>query len=130
MLHTPLAATEMVEQNLAHDSPSETGPPAERGIDVGDTDDAFTHQMVDLPGQGGLQPVGNMAGHLLVQADSSLPEACIELDGTLDRLLGRLRSADNLDKRDQVRRVEGMGDNAAFRVKRASGLDFAHGQAR
>src|ERR1700680_2533239 len=70
-----------------------------------------------------------MPRHLLVQADSSLAQGSIEFRGAPDRLLGRLRSADDLDKRDQVWRIEGMRDDAALRVKRATGLDLAHRQA-
>src|SRR5271163_3281032 len=115
MLHAALAATKMVEEDLAHDSPSEPGTPTECRVDVGDADDALAHQMIDLPGQGRLQPVGNMSRHLLVKADSSLAQARVESGGTLDRFLGRLRSPDNLDKRDQVRRVERVRDDAALR---------------
>src|ERR1700731_436233 len=72
MLHAALAAAEMVEEDLAHDAPPQSRSPAERRVDVGDADDALAHQMIHLPGQSSLQPVGNMSGHLLVQADSSL----------------------------------------------------------
>ena len=50
--------------------------------------------MVDLPGQGSLQPVGNMARHFLVQPDCSLAQARIELGGALDLgVVGRIGRA-------------------------------------
>src|ERR1700760_4550922 len=43
VLHATLAATEMVEEHLTHDAPSEAGSPADRGVDVGDADDTLAH---------------------------------------------------------------------------------------
>src|SRR5260221_12125581 len=47
----------------------------------------------------------------------------------LDRRFRRLRAADDLDERDQVRGIEGMADDAALRVQAAIRLDLADGEA-
>ena len=98
----------MVEQNLAHDAPAQTGSPGQRLVDVGDADDAFGDKIIDFPRQRGLQPVGDMPGHFLVKPDGLLAQSRVEFDGALDRRFGRLRAADDLDQRDQVRRIERM----------------------
>src|SRR6266851_10015557 len=103
MFDAALAATEMIEQHLAHDAPAQTGSPAQCGVDIDDADDAVGDEMVDLPRQRGLQTVRYMPRHFLVQADSSLAEARVKFGDALDRILRRLCSADNLDQRDQMR---------------------------
>src|SRR3954451_2174751 len=129
MLHAALAAAEMVEEDLAHDAPAQARSPGERGVDVSDADDALSHQMIRLASQSSLQAVGDMPWHFLVQADSPLAQSRIKFRGTTDGLLGRLGSADDLDKRDQMRRIERMRDDTTLRVKRGTGLDLAHRQA-
>ena len=105
------------------------GPQRERSVDVGDADDALAYQVIHLAGQRSLQPVGDMPGHFLVQADGPLAQSRIEFRSAPDRLLGGLCSADDLDQRDQVRRIERMRDDAALRVQRGARLDLAHRQA-
>ena len=86
--------------------------------------------MDDLAEQRSLKPVGDMAGHLLMEPDRPLAEPAVEFRDTVDGLLGRLRAADDLDQRDQVRRIEGMPDHTPLGVARACRLDLADGQAR
>src|SRR6185436_15721727 len=88
VLHATLAATEMVEQHLTHDAPSESRSPAKRRVDISDADDTLVHQMVNLSAQSGLQTIGDMPGHFLVQADGPLAQSRIECGGASDRLLG------------------------------------------
>src|SRR4051812_36419605 len=97
VLHATLAATEMVEQDLTHDAPSESGSPADCGVDVSDADDALAHQIIHLSGQSGLQTIGDMPGHFFVQADGPLAQGSVELRGAPDGLLRRFRSTDYFD---------------------------------
>ena len=86
-------------------------------------------KIVHLPAKGGLQAIGDMPRHLLVQPDRLLPHGRIEFPGALDRLFGGLCATDDLDQRHKVGRVEGMPDHAALGMRGAPRLDLAHRQA-
>src|ERR1700752_2916362 len=70
-----------------------------------------------------------MPGHFLAKADRFLAQSRIEFRSAPDRLLGCLRAADDLDQRDQMRRIERMRDDATLGMERATGLDLAHCKA-
>ena len=97
---------------------------------VGGADDAIRNEVINLARQRGLQAVGNVPRHFLVEAHGPLPDRCIKFGCALDRRFRSLGPADNLDQRDQMRRIERMGDDAALRMDRGARLDLAHGQAR
>src|SRR4051812_3775652 len=113
-LDAALAAAEVVEHHVAHDAPTQARAPAQRGVDVRSADDAFGDEVIDLPRQRRLQTIGHMAGHFLAQPDGLLPQACVELGGARNRRFRGLRAANDLDQRDQVRRIEGMADDTAL----------------
>src|SRR5262252_3531489 len=127
VLDAALAAAEMVEENLAHDSPAQAGAPARGGVDVSDADNAFGNKMIDLPRQSGLEAVGDVARHLLVEADGALAETGIELGCAPKGVFRGLGAANDFDQWHQVRRIEGMADHATLGVGRAGRLDLAHG---
>jgi hypothetical protein len=74
----------------------------------------------------GLQPVGNVAGQFLVQANRLLTNRTVELRGPLYRLFGSLCASNDLDQRNQMWRIEGMRDDTAFRMCGRSFLYLAH----
>jgi hypothetical protein len=82
-----LAAAEVIEKDLPHNAPSQSRSPAQRRVDIGDTDDPFCNEMINLPPQGCLQPVGDMPRYFLVKANCPLPDRRIEFKGALNRLL-------------------------------------------
>ena len=55
--------------------PAQPGAVGDRGVDVGDGDDAARDEAVGLAPQRGLQPVHDVAGELLAHADRSLADA-------------------------------------------------------
>src|SRR5215469_1124089 len=124
------AATEVVEHHVAHDAPAQAGTPAQGGVDVSGADDTLGNQVINLTSQGSLQAVSDVAWHFLVEAHRPLPDRRVKFRCAPDRLFGSLGSADNLDQRDQVRRIERMGDDATLGMRRGSLLDFAHGEPR
>ena len=102
------------------------GPQHRGGVDVGGADDAIGNEEINLARQRGLQAVGNVPRHFLVEAHSPLSDRRVKFRCASDRLFGSLGAADDLYERNQVRRIERMGDDAALRMGRGAGLDFAH----
>ena len=123
-------ATEMVEHHVAHDAPAQTRPPGQGGVDVGGADDAFGNEVIDLARQRGLQAVGDMPRHFLVDAHRPLPDRRIKFAGAPDRLFGSLGTADDFGQRDQVRRIERMSDDASLGMGLSAQLDVAHLEPR
>ena len=64
MLDAAFATAQMIELHVAHQAPAQARPPAQCGIHIGGADDAFRNKIVNLPSNGGLQPIGDMSGHL------------------------------------------------------------------
>src|SRR5271163_2789880 len=71
-----------------------------------------------------------MSGYFLMKANRPLTQRGIELRGPLNRIFRSLGSADNLDQRNQVRRIEWMPDDASLEMGRSPQPDLAHGQSR
>src|SRR5258708_29903634 len=65
VLDAAWAAAEVVEHHVSHDAPAQARSPAQRGVNVRSTDDAFGDEVVDLPRQRRLQAIGDVARHLL-----------------------------------------------------------------
>src|SRR5882757_8569157 len=65
VLHAAFPATEVIEEHVAHEPPTQARSPAQRGIDIGGADYAFGNKIVDFPSDGGLQTIGDMPRHLL-----------------------------------------------------------------
>ena len=74
MRHAAFAAGEMKGQMRPHQRPAQAGAVGDRGIDVGDRDHAFGDEMNRLAPQRGLQPVGDVARHFLLDVDRLLAE--------------------------------------------------------
>ena len=76
-----------------------------------------------------LQPVGDVAEHLLTELDRMLADRAIEGETPLDRL-GRGRvAAGHLDQWDQMRRVERMAEHDALGMMGTGILELADGDA-
>src|ERR1700722_20647 len=65
MLDAAFTAAQMVEEHVAHEAPTQARSPAQRSVDIGGADDPLGNKVVNLPGKGGLQTIGNMPWHLL-----------------------------------------------------------------
>ena len=85
--------------------------------------------MKSLAPQRGLQPVGDVALDLALHMNRPLADARVERHCLRDGRVGRLRAADDLDERNQMRRVERMTQHHAFRMP-ALGLHRADRQPR
>ena len=129
MFDAALAAAQVIEENLPHDAPAQPRTPAQSLVDIGDADDVVGDEVIDFPRQRRLQAIGDMAGDFLAQTDGLLSEPGVEFRRALDRRLRSLGAADDLDQRNQMRRIEGMADDAALGVQGAIRLDRAHGEA-
>jgi hypothetical protein len=66
-----------------------------------------------LAPQRGLEPVGDVAGHL-VDANGPLADLGVAGHRLVDAFFGGLLTAANVDERDQVRRVERVPEDHAF----------------
>jgi len=91
--------------------------PGPQHIDVGHTNNPFVNQVIDFSRKGCLQAIGNMPGHLLVEANDPLSQTRIEGRCALDGVFRGLCAADDFDERYQVRRIERMRYDAALRVR-------------
>jgi hypothetical protein len=109
--------------------PAQLRPPGQCVVDVGGAQDIWGDEIVDLTRQYDLQSVGDVARHFLVETYRFLPDQVIELDRAQNRLCRGLCPTDDLDQRDQVRRIEGMSDDAAFRMRCNACLNAAHLEA-
>src|ERR1700728_1735283 len=123
MFDTARTAAEMVEHQIAHDTPPKARAPAQRGVDVGGAHHAFRDKVVHLAGQRRLQTVGDMPWHFLVEAHRPLPNRGVKFRGALDCGFRGLCPTDDLNQRDQVRRIERMGDDAALGMSRGALLE-------
>jgi len=123
-------ATEMVEHHVAHDTPTQALAPAEGRVNIASAHDALGNEVIDLARQRGLQPVGDMARHFLIEAHRPLSDRRVKFRCAPDCLFGGLGSADDFDQRDQVRRIEWMGNDTTLGMCRGALLDFAHGEPR
>ena len=100
------------------------GPWGDGGVDVGDGGDALLHEVERLLPEGRLQAVGDVAFGLAAQADGMLADGAVEGHGAIDGVGRGPDAADDLHKRDEVRRVEGVAEDDAPGVG-AAGLDVA-----
>src|SRR6267154_6184162 len=85
VLDAAWAAAEMVEHHVAHDAPTQARAPAQRGVDVRGTDDAFGNEVIDLPCECRLQTIGDVPRHLLAHSDNLLTQPGVELRSALNR---------------------------------------------
>jgi hypothetical protein len=102
MLDAALPTSQMIEQNLPHDAPTQARPPAECLIHVGNADDILGDKIIDFPCQSRLQAIGHMSGYFFTQPNGLLPQSRVELGDALNGLFRRLRAANDLYQRNQV----------------------------
>ncbi len=130
VLDAARTAAEMVQHQAAHDAPAQARAPAQGGVDVGGAHHALGHEVIDFAAQRRLQAVGDVPRHFLVEAHRPLPDRRVKFRCAPDRGFGGLCPADDLRQRDQVGRIERMGDDAALGMGCGTLLDFAHGEPR
>src|SRR5580658_766466 len=73
MLHevpdSALATAQMEQHTRPHDSPSQSGSPADRGVGIGNIHNTLMNEIDDLPIHGGLQPIGEVPDHLFADVN-------------------------------------------------------------
>src|SRR6267378_8427997 len=69
VLDAAFPATEVIEEHVAHEPPTQARSPAQRSVDIGGADDAFGNKIVNFPSKGGLQTIGDMPGHLFAYSN-------------------------------------------------------------
>src|SRR5882672_6182869 len=69
VLHAAFPATEVIEEHVPHEPPTQARSPAQRSVDIGGADDALGHKIVDFPSKGGLQTIGDVPRHLLTDSN-------------------------------------------------------------
>src|SRR6185503_5095564 len=77
-------------------------------VGVTHTEHTFLNQIHDLLVEGSLKSVSDMAGKFLVQVNRLLSDRRVERDCLLDCFWRCLRSTNNLDQGNNVRRIEWM----------------------
>src|SRR5208283_3749058 len=90
VLDPALTAAEVIEQNLPHDPPPQSRPPAQRRVDVGDADNTFANKVIHLSRQGSLEAIRDMPGHFLVQSYRPFSHSRVEFRDAPNRILGGL----------------------------------------
>jgi hypothetical protein len=118
---------QMKQRARPHHAPAQARPVLHGGLDISDGGHARLQQVHDLLEQRGLQPVGDVPGHLLLDVDGLLAQAGVEGQGGVDGGGRRGGPADDFHQRDQMGRVEGVADGEPRGVP-PEGL--RHGRAR
>lgn len=116
MLDATGATCEMELQAWSHDAPAKPGPPAHRVIRVSHTEHPLLDEIQHFAIQSRPESVRDMAGDLLAQVDRPITDRLIECHCLFDSCRRSLCAAHNFNKRDDVRGVERMPDDAPFRV--------------
>ena len=129
MLDPARSTANMPLQARTHHSPTQPRPIAHRIIGLGNTQDTLLNQIQDLAIESRLKPVCNMAGKFLPQVDRLLADRRIKRHRLLDGFGRCFRPTDDFYQRDDVRRIEGVTNDAAFRML-TFGLQHAHRQPR
>src|ERR1700722_20849187 len=126
VLYATFPATQVIEEHVAHEPPTQARPPAQRSVDIRRADYAFGNEVVDFPGNGGLQTIGDVARHLLTHSNRPPSNALVEFRDALNCLFGGLGAAHDFHQRDEMRRIEWMSDDATLGMRSATRLNFAH----
>ncbi len=124
-----LAAAEVVEQVRPHGGPAQAGAVAHGAVHVLHGGDAAQHEVHGLAPQRGGEAVDEVAGQVAGERDRLLADRCVEGGGALHGLRRREGAGGELHERHQVRRVVGVGGEAALRPARRR-LDVADREAR
>src|SRR3954447_1026689 len=124
MLDPARPAGEVKLQIGTHDAPAESRPPTHGIVRVADTQHALLDEIQDLFVESHLEPVRNVAGDFLVEADGLLSDGFVERDRLFDRRGCGLGAAHHLNQRNDVRWIERVADQATLRALHA-GLNDA-----
>lgn len=80
------------------------------------------------PAPARLQVIGDEAWDIVIHANNDFPDRLIERLRSGERLLAGVRCTRDLDQENEIRRVEGVSDDDAWRL-RAFGLEIGDGEA-
>ena len=116
MLDAALTAPEMPLQARAQHAPPRAGSVAHRSICVLDAEHALLDQVQHFTIERRLEPICHVARQFLVETNRLLADGFVKGHGPPDRLVRRLRTADDFDERDDVRRIERVADQHALGV--------------
>src|ERR1700719_4548709 len=133
MLDAAFTATQVIEEHVAHEAPTQARSPAQRRVDIGGADDAFGNKIINFPTEGGLQTIGDMTRHFLAHQYPAPATALVEFRDPLDRFFGGLGATHDFEQWNQMGRMEGMRDDATLGMRSAAQLNLAHrepGRAR
>ena len=117
MAHSRFTAGDAVDQERAHEAPSQTGAETYRIVDLCRRGYTVVDQPQGLAPQRLHQPIGDEAVDLLAEDQRMHADAAVHLGGVVLGLLRRSRAAAHLDQRHQVHRVERVPDHQPFRVQ-------------
>ena len=100
------------------------GPQDSAVVDVGGAQHILGNEVIDLARHGACRRLATWPGISLLRRIALLADRRIELRLRAGSSLLRSLSADDLDQRDQVRRIERMADDAALRMRCCSPTGF------
>jgi hypothetical protein len=123
------AARQVQVHEGTHHCPAQPRALRNRRVDVGHRGHALVDQMEGLAPKRRLQPVGNVPLDLALHVDRPLADGGVEGHCTLDGVGRGALAADHFHQRNQVRRIEGMPQHHAIRM-RAARLHAADRQPR
>src|SRR6266436_3676385 len=126
MLDAACTAAQVVEEHVAHEPPTQAWSPAQCGIRIGGTDDAFGNKIVNFPSKGGLQTIGDVPRHLLTHSNRPPSNGLVEFRDPLNGLFGGLGATHDFDQWNQMGRIERMADYATLGMGSAAQLNLAH----
>ena len=127
--HAARPAREVEREHRAVERPPQARAVGDRRVDLLDRRLAVGHHVQRLPPERLLQPVGDEPGHLAVHRDHRLADVPEERRRPLHDVGGGLLPADDLDQRDQVRRVERVRHHQPLRRARLD-RHLRHAEAR
>jgi hypothetical protein len=127
--HAAFAAGDVKGHARPHDRPARPGAGGDGEVDLLHRGLAVGHHVEGLAPQGLLEPGRDEARQFPLHDERRLADQAVEVGRPGDRLRRRPFAADHLHQRQQVGRVEGVGDHGALRRRTAS-LNIGHREAR
>src|SRR6202044_2573998 len=124
----PACTTAQMEQEIwTHQAPTQSRSPAHGRVRVSDIQNTLFDEVHDFTVESRLKPVRDMANHFLSHADRLFADRSVERDRSLNSFWGSFRASDDLDQRNNVRRIKRVTNHAPFGIL-AGRLHHAHGQ--
>ena len=109
--HAAGATRRVIGEEGPHEGPAHAGRIDDRVVDIGCGADILVEDMERLPPQGLLQAIADIAVDLLLETQDMHADGIKVLAGAVHRFEGGLLARDGFDQRQQIDRVEGVGDD-------------------